>query len=121
MGELAGLKSLLLGFEIEEIKRWSFCSVGRVYRCTRVRGGLASSFVDEASSSLPSGSGSGWSCEFRIMVQPGGNGEWWFARSLDRKKRPPKTGVTVKFWPFGRCTIEGAIVVSAGEEDGEGS
>ena len=31
--------------------------------------------------------------------------------SLDLNERPPKTAVTVKVWPLGRCTSAGAMVI----------
>ena len=44
-----------------------------------------------------------------MMVHPAGNTELCRLRSLALKKRPPKTGVTVRVWPLGRCTVLGAI------------
>ena len=43
--------------------------------------------------------------ELRTTVQPGGKGEWELIKSLALKKRPPKTGVTVRLWPLGKWTM----------------
>jgi hypothetical protein len=85
--------------------------VGFLYRCTDCgRGFEGSSFAARELSLFPSVSSS----ELRTMVQPGGNGEWWFERSLLLKNKPPKTGDMVRFPPWGRCTAEGAMIFCSG-------
>ncbi len=58
--------------------------------------------------SLLSESSSVW----RTTVQPLGNGLWCVLSSWDLKNSPAKEGVTVKFWPSGRCTMVGVILAS---------
>lgn len=71
--------------------------VGRLYRCTRLRG-LFSPAVVVPSSSFSECPASSSSSELMTIDQPVGNGELWFlVRSLDLKKRPPKTVVMVRF------------------------
>jgi hypothetical protein len=51
-----------------------------------------------------------------MTVHPAGKTLPWRLSSLDLKKKPPKTGRTVKFWPLGRCTMfgVGAIALAHG-------
>lgn len=52
-----------------------------------------------------------------MMVQPGGNIEWWTFRSLALNENPLKTVETVIVWPLGRCSRLGAML-SVGQEHG---
>lgn len=57
-----------------------------------------------------------------MTVHPAGKMLPWTLSSLDLKKKPPKTGKTVRFWPLGRCTIfgVGAIVPAHGTASPQG-
>lgn len=57
-----------------------------------------------------------------MTVHPAGKTLPWRLSSLDLKKKPPKTGKTVKFWPLGRCTRfgVGAIALAHGTVSSRG-
>ena len=106
VGDVAGLKSTLLGFEMEDMKRLSRCSVGLLKRWMWLlfRGRYGSSSFSE----LESGSSS--SSDSIIIVHPGGKTERWIVRSFALKDKPANTGDTVTVWPLGKCTTVGAMV-----------
>jgi len=54
-----------------------------------------------------------------MIVQPGGNGDC-VCKSFDLKKRPPNTGVTVRFWPFGKWTMFAGAMTMAYDDGGVG-